>query len=120
MSFLRHDGIYRSDVVRIQTRGGTPPSVGRRPCPGKRRDGRSAPWLIVRDEFRPVIPRSSCSPAELVSASPADSVSNTLRHSAYGNSSSGTLSEVSVSHPRGAVQTLCPVLRSRLCRREQD
>jgi len=53
MSFLRHGEIYRSDVVLGSDRpeGGAPPPVGRRPCPGKRRDGRNAPWLIVRDEF---------------------------------------------------------------------
>ena len=28
-------------------------------------------WLIVRDEFRPAIPRSGCSPAGPVSALPA-------------------------------------------------
>ena len=53
------------------TRGRTPPPVGRRPSPGKRRDGRSAPSLIVRDEFRPAILRSGCSPALPVSVSPA-------------------------------------------------
>ncbi len=41
------------------------PSPGRRTC----REGHALP--IVGDEFRPAIPRSGCSPAEPVSASPA-------------------------------------------------
>ena len=53
MSFLRHGEIYRSDVVfgSHRTEGGAPPPVGRRPCPGKRRDGKERALLIVRDEF---------------------------------------------------------------------
>ena len=44
LRFLRHGGIYRSDAVHNQFEPGvaTPPSVGRRPCPGKDRDGRNA------------------------------------------------------------------------------
>jgi hypothetical protein len=41
MRFLRYDGIYRSDAA-IQPGAGAPPPVGRRPGPGKERDGRSA------------------------------------------------------------------------------
>ena len=40
-AFLRHGGIYRSDRA-IQPGAGAPPPVGRRPGPGKERDGRSA------------------------------------------------------------------------------
>jgi hypothetical protein len=43
LRFLRHGGIYRSDVVtktRV-TRGGAPPLVGRPPIPVKGRDGRN-------------------------------------------------------------------------------
>ena len=42
MSFLRHGGIYRSDIVAVEPGVAAPPPVGRRPCPGKGRDGRSA------------------------------------------------------------------------------
>jgi len=57
LRFLRQGGIYRSDVwkVKVKTTSpevGVPPPVGRPPRPGKRRDGRSASRLIVRDEFR--------------------------------------------------------------------
>ena len=41
MRFLRHDGIYRSDEA-IEPGAGAPPPVGRRPGPGKERDGRCA------------------------------------------------------------------------------
>jgi hypothetical protein len=62
LRFLRHGGIYRSDggekqnQSHLNPRVGVPPPVGRPPNLGKRRDGRSAPSLIVRDEFRPAIP----------------------------------------------------------------
>ena len=44
MRFSRHSGIFRSDGFRVAHKpgAGTPPPVGRRPRPGKRRDGRSA------------------------------------------------------------------------------
>jgi hypothetical protein len=57
MRFLRHGGIYRSDVV-CQTKpwGGTvPPPAGRPRAQVKERVGRNI-LLIVRDEFRPAIP----------------------------------------------------------------
>jgi hypothetical protein len=41
MRFIRHGGIYRSDGG-IEPGAGSPPPVGRRPGPGKERDGRSA------------------------------------------------------------------------------
>jgi hypothetical protein len=66
------------------TRGGAPPPVGRRPCPGKRRDGRSAPCSSSAMSFQLAIPRSGCSPAEPVSASP------TGDHSAMNTSSRST------------------------------
>jgi hypothetical protein len=76
--FSRHDGIYRSDVVENQTHQPNP-GDGIEPPPAdpprtqvKERAGRITP-LIVRDEFRPAIPRSGCSPAEPVSASPTRS-----------------------------------------------
>ena len=55
-----------------QNLGGAPPPVGRPPGPVKRtRREEHRALLIVRDEFRPAIPRSGCSPALPVSASPA-------------------------------------------------
>ena len=75
LAFFRHDGIYRSDVVGKtkppQPGGGVPPPVGRPPSPSPRMRRKERILLIVRDEFRPAIPRSGCSPAEPVSASPA-------------------------------------------------
>jgi hypothetical protein len=57
LRFPRQGGIYRSDVWKVKVKtippgGGMPPPVGRPPSPGKRRDGRRASRLIVRDEFR--------------------------------------------------------------------
>jgi hypothetical protein len=75
-AFSRHDGIYRSDVVQNQTHkpnpgnGILPPPVGRPRAPGKRTRREDHALLIVRDEFRPAIPRSGWSPPEPVSASP--------------------------------------------------
>ena len=74
MRFLRHGGIYRSDVVRTKTKPwGRDRASSRRsaPSPGKRTRREDHALLIVRDEFRPAIPRSGCSPALPVSASPA-------------------------------------------------
>jgi len=74
-AFSRHDGIYRFDVVQNQKpdpgAGAVPPPVGRPRARVEGRAGRITPLLIVRDEFRPAIPRSGCSPAAPVSASPA-------------------------------------------------
>ena len=60
MSFLRHDGIYRSDVAAetATTWGRVPPPVGRPRAPVQRtRREELRALLIVRDEFRPAIPR---------------------------------------------------------------
>jgi hypothetical protein len=74
MRFRRHDGIYRSDVVQNQEPNPgnetLPPPAGRAPRPGKRTRREDHALLIVRDEFRPAIPRSGWSPPEPVSASP--------------------------------------------------
>jgi hypothetical protein len=61
-----------SDMTkRAQPEGGGPPPVGRPPSlsPGTRRKVRAPSHRP--DEFRPAIPRSGCSSAEPVSASPA-------------------------------------------------
>ena len=73
MRFLRHDGIFRSDVSpnRNQPWGRTAAASRRSaPSPGKRTRWEDHALLIVRDEFRPAIPRSGWSPPEPVSASP--------------------------------------------------
>jgi hypothetical protein len=106
MSFLRHDGIYRSDVAAetATTWGRVPPPVGRPRAPVQRtRREELRALLIVRDEFRPAIPRSGCSPAEPVSASPATSGCTQRRSGDNGKSAGGKLSKDSVSHPRGAL-----------------
>jgi hypothetical protein len=74
--FRRHGGIYRSDVVQIKTKTkplGRDRAASRRsaPSPGKRTRREDHALLIVRDEFRPAIPRSGWSPPEPVSVSPA-------------------------------------------------
>ena len=82
-AFLRHDGIFRPDVVSRQNqnqsqsqnrqhlRVGVPPPVGRHPSLSKRTRRKERALPIVHDEFRPAIPRSGWSPPEPVSASPA-------------------------------------------------
>ena len=108
MSFLRHGGIYRSDGIAKADK----PEVGRRlplvgPEPqleGRRREGTARALLIVRDEFRPAIPRSGCSPAEPVSASPANRVCHEPAAAREQISLSGEVSRVYVSHAKGAVR----------------
>jgi len=57
MRFLRHGGIYRSDVSSLLV----PPGRGSRfpvgPVPGYRTSRKEHALPIVRDEFRPAIPR---------------------------------------------------------------
>ncbi len=74
MRFLRHDGIYRSDVSLLLINPVQMlASRWSAPLPGySGRAGRNLHVLpIVRDEFRPANPRSGWSPPEPVSASPA-------------------------------------------------
>src|SRR5579862_1780989 len=108
MSFLRHAGIYRSDVVHktVTTWGGAPPPVGRPPAPVKGRDGRSyAPCSSSAMSSRAGYSLAGCSPAEPASASPT--ASSTGWGITAGNelSANGNLSLVSVSQPRGALHT---------------
>src|SRR5438067_9081897 len=56
-----------------------PPPAGRPRAPGKRTRREDHVLLIVRDEFRPAIPRSGWSPPEPVSASPATAEYHALR-----------------------------------------
>ena len=107
MSFLRHAGIYRSDVVHktVTTWGGAPPPDGRPPAPVKGRDGRNyAPCSSSAMSSRAGYSLAGCSPAEPASASPtAPSMGWGI---AAGNelSANGNLSLVSVSQPRGSLQ----------------
>jgi len=71
MRFLRQDGIYRPDVSLplVSSGRGCRLPFGPGPSYRARRDEHALP--IGRDGFRLAIPRSGCSPALPVSASPA-------------------------------------------------
>ena len=107
MSFLRHAGIYRSDVVQktLTTWGREPPPVGRPRSPVKGRDGRTRALLIVRDEFPVGYSLASCSPAELASASPTALSMRWGMTAGNCQSANGNLSLVSVSQAWGSLQT---------------
>jgi len=55
--FLRHDGIYRSDVSSILFTPGPLSRFPVGPVPGYRTSRKEHALPIVRDEFRPAIPR---------------------------------------------------------------
>ena len=102
-AFSRHGGIYRSDVApKNQPRGGNR-SASRRsaPSPGKRTRREEHALLIVRDEFRSAIPRSGCSPAEPVSASPTRPAYSDCRPRTNRLSSNGSQCLNWLSHLRG-------------------
>ena len=108
MSFLRHAGIYRSDVVHktITTWGGAPPPVGRPPAPVKGRDGRSyAPCSSSAMSSRAGYSLAGCSSAEPASASPTASSMGWGITAGNELSANGNLSLVSVSQPRGSLQS---------------
>ena len=69
MAELRFQGIGESIVPMCAGGGYRLPLVGPEPRQKTRREERAS--LIVGDEIRPAIPRSGCSTAEPVSASPA-------------------------------------------------
>ena len=73
MRFFRHAESIgpMGSLTPVKAGAGVPPPVGRPPGPSPRARRKVRALLIVRDEFRPAIPRSGCSPAEPVSASPA-------------------------------------------------
>jgi hypothetical protein len=107
MSFLRHAGIYRSDVVHktITTWGGVPPPVGRPPAPVPGRDGRNyAPCSSSAMSSRAGYSLAGCSPAEPASASPTASSMGWGMSAGNELSANGNLSLVSVSQPRGSLQ----------------
>src|SRR5438874_11802898 len=70
MRFFRHVGIYRSDVSSLLFTPGACPAFRSGRCQGIGQAGKRLALPIVRDEFRPAIPRSGCTPALPVSASP--------------------------------------------------
>ncbi len=109
MSFPRHAGIYRSDVVpkTLTTWGGAPPPVGRPPAPVQRRDGRNyAPFSSSAMSSRVGYSLAGCSPAEPASASPTASSMYWGMTAANELSANGSLSLVSVSQPRGSLHRL--------------
>ena len=107
MSFLRHAGIYRSDVVHktITTWGGAPPPEGRPPAPFQGRDGRNyAPCSSSAMSSRAGYSLAGCSPAEPASASPTAPSMGWGITAGNELSANGNLSLVSVSQPRGSLQ----------------
>src|ERR1039458_4634797 len=107
MSFLRHREIYRSDMVSktIITWGPGAASRWSAPVPSLRTRRKERVLLIVRDEFPVGYSLAGCSPAEPASASPTGS---SMRWSvSAGNylSANGNLSLISVSQPRGSLQS---------------
>jgi hypothetical protein len=111
MSFPRHGEIYRSDAP-PQTRG---PGAAYRwsapgPSPRTRRKERAP--LIVRDEFPVGYSLASCSPAELVSASPTALSMLCGLSAANRTSANSNLSLISVPQHRGSVQTRKPLSSS--------
>jgi hypothetical protein len=114
MSFLRHAGIYRSDVVHktIKTWGGAPPPAGRPPAPVKGRDGRNyAPCSSSAMSSRAGYSLAGCSPAEPASASPTAPSMGWGITAGNELSANGNLSLVSVSRPRGSLQCLVVIPR---------
>ena len=108
MSFPRHAGIYRSDVVHktLTTWGGAPPPVGRPPAPVPERDGRNnASCSSSAMSSRAGYSLAGCSPAEPASASPPASSMRWGMTAANELSANGNLSLVSVSQPRGSLQS---------------
>jgi hypothetical protein len=106
MSFLRHAGIYRSDVVHktITTWGGAPPPDGRPPAPVQGRDGRNyAPCSSSAMSSRAGYSLAGCSPAEPASASPTAPRIGWGITAGNELSANGNLSLVSVSQPRGSL-----------------
>ena len=103
MSFVRHAGIYRSDVE--QTRGGAPPPVGRPPAPVQERDGRNSAFCSSSAmSSRVGYSLAGCSPAEPASASPTGSSMRWGIRAGNGLPANGNLSLISVPQLRGSVQ----------------
>src|ERR1017187_6088627 len=107
MSFLRHREIYRSDMVSktIITWGPGAASRWSAPVPSLRTRRKERVLLIVRDEFPVGYSLAGCSPAEPASASPTGSSMRWSMSAGNYLSANGNLSLISVSQPRGSLQT---------------
>src|ERR1035441_4730549 len=105
MSFLRHAGIYRSDVAwhNLESWGRGTASRWSAPGPAKRRDGTAAPCSSSAMSSRAGYSLAGCSPAEPASASPTDLSMRWGMSAGNYLSANGNLSLVSVSQRRGAV-----------------
>src|SRR2546430_374163 len=92
MSFLRHEGIYRSDDFCV---AGSEPLA-------------SLPALIGLDEFPAGYSSAGCSPAEPASASPtaSDSQHSTLPYNAFSANGDNPLNLL--SQPEGALHKCSP------------
>jgi hypothetical protein len=100
---LRHDGIYRVDgYSKSSVQGAASRWSG--PGQAKRTRRKEHALPIARDEFRPAIPRSGCSPASPVSASPARPEYNTGRIEGNELSSNGKQCLNCLSQPKGQPQ----------------
>ena len=111
MSFLRHAGIYRSDVI-LKTWGGVPPPDGRPPAPVQGRDGRNyAPCSSSAMSSRAGYSLAGCSPAEPTFASPTASSMGWGLTAGHELSANGNLSLISVSQPRGSLQLMSQIPR---------
>ena len=106
MSFLRHAGIYRSDVAwhNLESWGRGTASRWSAPGPAKRRDGTAAPCSSSAMSSRAGYSLAGCSPAEPASASPTDLSMRWGMSAGNYLSANGNLSLVSVSQHKGAVQ----------------
>ena len=107
MSFLRHREIYRSDMVSktIITWGPGAASRWSAPVPSLRTRRKGRALLIVRDEFPVGYSLAGCSPAEPASASPTGSSMRWSMSAGNYLSANGNLSLISVSQPRGSLQS---------------
>jgi hypothetical protein len=112
MSFLRHAGIYRSDVAwhNLESWGRGTASRWSAPGPAKRRDGTAAPCSSSAMSSRAGYSLAGCSPAEPASASPTDLSMRWGMSAGNYLSANGNLSLVSVSQHKGAVQTHFPAI----------
>lgn len=113
MSFLRHAGIYRSDVAwhNLESWGRGTASRWSAPGPAKRRDGTAAPRSSSAMSSRAGYSLAGCSPAEPASASPTTRSMRYVVLAGNGLSANGNLSLIYVSQGKGAVQTRLSSLR---------
>ena len=117
MSFLRHGKIYRSDEIFSDEKGRGRGTASRwsAPEPGQKTRRKERVWLIVRDEFPAGYSLAGCSPAEPASASPTALRMPEGMAAGKQLPANGNLSLVSVSQPRGALQSV-PGLSPVFCR----